>query len=323
MLSENDQILPAPPIELTAIPDVELKSDFMAYHRGQPLVLPDFYPSYVGQRYDPDQVNAYCVPAVDWTREFDEPVVFVSNWSMQTYGHFLLEVLPKILLYKTLRTAGMRAKLAFPSDAAYVSVIINQILQPDEIIFYQSTQETLRVPLAIFPSVPVSESFHLHSWYASAIWNFAAGIAHAERQKKLPGPRLFLSRQHVTGFRTLSNEAEVFSVASDYGFELVHPQELQWLEQVAMFFAATHVIGADNSALHAAMFCRPGTKIVSLGRVHNIQGAIASVFGHAIGYVMPSVGHLGAWTAGGSPQFYEVDATELRWRLDTLMRYSA
>jgi capsular polysaccharide biosynthesis protein len=290
----------------------------MVYRGDQPICDSALFPPYLAKFYEAVIAEDYfAFPQVDDVRSIDEPVFCVSHLNMRTYGHFLLEVLPKLLLARELWRLGFRVRVAFPTDAPPVSAIVELLLDGDQLMTYESKSERLRAPLAIFPSLNGGPK--QHGWIVSAIWQLAAGLSLFHTPASISGKRLFLSRQHVGGFRTLANEAEAFSIAAQYGFELVHPQERRWDDQVRMFFHAGHVIGMESSALHGAMFCPPETSVIALGRVNGIQAAIAACFGHRVGYVMPSEGTISPeWTPGAQRQTFRIDTRELKRRLDMI-----
>ena len=160
----------------------------------------------------------------------------------------------------------------------------------------------------------------MHDLFVAAIRMLTFEFAHAPAALKVPGPRLFLSRSKWKGYRTLNNEAELFAVAAEYSFELVHPQDIPWPDQVRMFYRASHVISAYDSALHGTLFCPAGTKIISLGRVNGIQEAIGDSLGHELGFLNPVQGELTLVdpSVPPKPQFYEISAAELRRRLNSI-----
>lgn len=77
--------------------------------------------------------------------------------------------------------------------------------------------------------------------------------------------RLLISRKSFQQ-RQLINEAEIAEVMRPLGFEIIYPEALTFLEQVAAFHSAEIVVGSSSSALTNGLFCRPGTQI--LGLIH-------------------------------------------------------
>jgi capsular polysaccharide biosynthesis protein len=253
-------------------------------------------------------------------RNVGVPAFCVSHFQMGTYGHFLTEVLPKVLLARALQRAGLKIPIAFPSDAGAASTIVAMLCGPDGLLQYESRRECLSLSAAVLPSMMMASSHRMHDIFVAATRMLALEFALAPSAPKVPGPRLFLSRSKWEGGRTLNNEAELFGVAAAYRFELVHPQDLPWPDQVRMFYCASHVISAYDSALHGTLFCPAGAKIISLGRVNGIQEGIGDSFGHELGFLDPVLGELTPFdpSVPPKPQFYEISSAELRRRLDSI-----
>lgn len=306
------------PVELRPYRDVELWSDYMPHTANGPICDTDVYRPYVARYFANRPADRF--PAVDRLRCIDEPVFVISHFNMSTYGHFLLEVLPKLLLARALRRSGMPIRIAFPDDAPRVPAL-NSICAADDLVTYASRRERLRMPLAWLPTQMTSLRHHLHRSFVALLKALVVELRVDGETHPLPGPRLFLSRaRHRRSFRRLRNEAELYAVAADYGFHLVHPQEWSWPDQIRMFDRATHVIGEFTSALHNQVFSRPGTKIVSFGRLNPIATSVAASLGHEVGYLFPLGGvrikYERGWT---TEQVFDIDAAELRRRLDRLM----
>lgn len=309
-------------IQVHAFSDVELRSDYMLYQEGTtPILGFDLYPDYVKRWYDEGHIKRFGFPTTEYYWTEHEPAFVVSNFNMATYGHFLLEVLPKLLLAKALRRAGNAAKIAFPGDVAWATQIVKTICEPSELVTYESKKEMLRLRAALLPTRLTSARSNLHQLFSTLVRAFAleTGIKLA---KSGPRPRrLFLSRQkHPRSFRRLTNESDLFDVAKDYGFHLVHPQELPWLEQVALFDGATHIIGEYTSALHNHLFSPAGTRIVALGRLNRVVSAVGAALGHEVGFLLPKGGTQIQFRPGWTEeQNFEIDPVELRRRLDGVM----
>jgi hypothetical protein len=104
------------------------------------------------------------------------------------------------------------------------------------------------------------------------------------------GRRIFLSRRAFvdshTPARHFRQEEEFAAIAStEFGFEVVFPEQLPWPDQVALFMDAEAIVGEFGSGLHAAMFSRPGTRIVSIGFGNLTQSYIAALRGHELAYL--------------------------------------
>lgn len=307
---ENDFL---PPVRLVAIPNVELRADHHAYKDGDLVFMPGIQPNYVR---DYCEKGLLAPPLPGEIEEVSEPVFCVTTFTLPTYGHFLLETVPKLMLALHLREIGVAARIAFPSNAGLITEIAKAICPPDSLLLYDSARVSLRLNVSLHPSLLVHYPKQMH--------DMGVGFVRDLVQRFAPnapcGDRIFLSRQRwPAGYRTLTNEAELYDVAAAFGFRLVHTQEMAWPYQVRMFAGASHVISAYNSALHGAMFCPAGAAIIALGRVNVLQDGIAASMAHRIGYLAPSSGALSIYDPiAQQPQTYEVSASELRQRLESL-----
>jgi capsular polysaccharide biosynthesis protein len=301
-----------PPVRLVSIPDVEMRANFQAYRDGAPIFAHGLYPDHVKTWHDKGVLG--CLD-VEHVVDHDEPAFCVTTFPLRTYGHFLLEMLPKILLALALQEGGRNARIAFPSDAGAATEIVKRICPPESLLLYESRKERLRLRTSLHPTLLMQSQ--MHNLGVALVRLLTLRMALEAPATQTLGPRLFLSRQKwPVGYRTLANEGELSDVASDFGFQSVHPQDLSWPEQIRMFAGATHVISAYNSALHGTLFCPAGTRLFSLGRVNSFQDSVSASMGHHIGYLSPSVGELSRYDPlSPKPQIYEVSPADLRERL--------
>lgn len=77
------------------------------------------------------------------------------------------------------------------------------------------------------------------------------------------GRRIVLSRR---GFaqRQLKNEPDIVGTLERHGFEVVHPEQLTFAEQVAVYHSADVIVGSASSALTNCVFCCPKAKVIAL-----------------------------------------------------------
>lgn len=77
--------------------------------------------------------------------------------------------------------------------------------------------------------------------------------------------KLFISRKSVHAtYRALVNEDELCSALASLGYTIIEPQYLTFKEQVKLFNSARVVVGLGGAGMFNAVFCRPGTVIVSI-----------------------------------------------------------
>lgn len=308
---------PIPPVELVALRDVELRSDWMPYKEGRAIVSERIQPSYARHFYTDGHIELFRYPETKSVRRVREPVFVVSHFNMRTYGHFLFEVLPKLLLVKRLHAAGWRFPLAFPRTQPAFTAIVRLVCPEVRLLGYADGRETLALSLALMPSQMVSETGGLHEVFATGAKAMRDDLVlrGGEPSKR----RVFLSRKGLGSFRTLANEDDLAEIAAGCGFRRVEPQTLSWDAQVRLFAGATHVVGEVSSALHNTLFCRPSAKVVGLNWMAGIQSGIAAAAGHEIGYLPAKEGVVTTFRPGWTEtQPFEIDPEAFRRRLEQI-----
>jgi len=126
------------------------------------------------------------------------------------------------------------------------------------------------------------------------------------------GRKLFLSRRSITResagkYRALQNEDDVVAAAEALGFEICEPELLSIPDQIKLFSEAEIVVGLGGAALFNVIFCKPGTRIVS------IESSTAFVHGHAS--LFASLGHRFAFVFG-SQDITDPEPVHKRWSID-------
>lgn len=204
------------------------------------------------------------------------------------YGHFLIEILPRILLLKHIFDRSLPYPLLVPATLpSYIDEYLNYLFKD---VKYKIVKDNsnLRVKKLLIPSL-LSNNHIFHPFADCLFTNLVKVIPVATRKK------IYISRSNFrrsTDFRILSNEAELSNMLISEGFEIVQPEKLSCLEQMAIFFNADFIVGEAGSGLHNSIFSKFGTKIVSINYINGVQNFIARLRGQKIEYVTPTDGIL-------------------------------
>lgn len=84
-----------------------------------------------------------------------------------------------------------------------------------------------------------------------------------------PRRKIYLSRQNARGRRIL-NEAAILPLLSASGYEIVHAEQLSFIDQVNLFSQASTVISMHGAGMSNIVFTRPDTQVLELGSpLHN------------------------------------------------------
>ena len=252
-------------------------------------------------------------PACDTIR-IDGDCALVIHPNM-VYGHFLLEALPKLFLLGMLRDLGMRFTVPVSTRTpGWVRDFIDLYVPQNEILSYDMTTQNVVADRFIMPSM-MHTDHNFHPAFNLMITDLLsrAGVA-PPRRANTNANRIYLSRRQVRkGWHYLANEDAVERVMAEMGFTIVHPQTMSLPEQLAMCASADVIAGEYGSALHNAMFCRAGAKVISLNCINWYQSVIGRMRRHKIAYVPPSDGVFRTWRGRGKGDIdFEVDTTLLR-----------
>ncbi len=224
-------------------------------------------------------------------KAFDRPAIACMTPGLRAYGHWLLEILPRLWL----------ARLALGDEAFEAHAVLVDSTTPDwaygmmrtaagvldsQIVTYDRTRTLWRVENLILPGM-LHGDFRFHPWAA----RFFAALPDSGRTD-LPR-RIYIARSPETASRpganrrVTDNVKEIEAHLASLGIHAVHPEHLSWADQIAMFRRARLVVGEFGSGLHNAVFTEGGTRIVCLGFMNYIQSTIAALRNHRLALVAP------------------------------------
>lgn len=91
---------------------------------------------------------------------------------------------------------------------------------------------------------------------------YGSDLGHLPRRIYLSRSRL--EKRRTTKQRNADNERSAEEWFERNGFDIIHPQLLPLPEQIALCRNAQVIAGCDGSALHMAMFARPGARMLAI-----------------------------------------------------------
>lgn len=273
---------------------------------------------------DLDYVRSYLKAGTSswrWERRTDTvrevgTVICLLNFN-QEYGHFILEILPKLFSIRRMNAAGIAAPILWPTSApGYMLEIVRSVLPEQEIAFYDPLREEIRAGLAIFPgNMGIDHNFHPR--LEIDLEAYAASLPPC-----IQAERIFVSRSGLeqgSRFRRLSNAAELEALARRRGFTILQPEKLPHRAQAAAFANARVVLGEFGSGMHGALFSPAGTKVIACNWITGAQSKIANLRGHDLAYQMPADGRPRLFANTQEPDEFEIDLDDLEAKLDAVL----
>ena len=193
-------------------------------------------------------------------------VVLKQNWDAN-YGHWLVDTLPRVLSVAPHYDLGaVRFLLNPPPNDAMRDVCTRSMVlagaREENLVFDGSHPRT--VDHAIYPS-PISDApLVKHPAAIRFLRGFTAAPQVAAATDHAPHGRIYLSRNGF-GKREMLNEDQLLPLLLDAGYVVVHPEQLSFLDQVATFADATHVVGNMGAAFANLVFAAEGVHTLCIG----------------------------------------------------------
>jgi O-antigen biosynthesis protein WbqL len=230
------------------------------------------------------------------------------------WGHWLLEVFPKLFAIRELNRLGVAAPILLPANAPeYALGMIEDVLPGQQVIVYDPRTHKVNVGRLILPPM-LQHLYHFHPAFGAAVDAYAG----AARRQGSPR-RLFVSRAGLKtdwAYRELENEAEIEAAAAGRGFAVTSPERLPWREQLALFAGAEVIAGEFGSGLHNTLFSPRGAKVVALNWIGDTQSRLTNFREQDVGYILPDDGEPRVFHMERALQRYRIDPAEFGDRLD-------
>jgi hypothetical protein len=112
----------------------------------------------------------------------------------------------------------------------------------------------------------------------------------------------------------------VESLFRSLGFKVLHPERVDFAQQVSMYGQADVVAGSPGSALHNAVFMKPGALLVKVGNLRHRSAAVTNqLLCDELGGVRSEFLPFEGRVVDSDRRLGEVDIGRLRERLEGLL----
>ncbi|MCU1574781.1 MAG: hypothetical protein JWO93_2863 [Micrococcaceae bacterium] len=245
----------------------------------------------------------------------DRDYVAVKQTWDANYGHWLVDTLPRVInVQETMQLhEPFYVVSAGPSDAvrklhaetlALVGVSTKNLLHLDHRpVHFESL--IYATPMTIPPLVKSQRCI-------AVLESLASRLQLADQPTARPAvdkPRkLYLSRNRYTR-RRLINEEAIIPLLTARGYEVIHPETLSVGEQMAIFSAATHVVGNMGAAFSNVVFSPRTVKVFVLATETMMHDYFYDIVCHKSGNYVALQGSAGNKDEGLSADF-TVDVDE-------------
>ena len=224
-------------------------------------------------------------------KELNGEWVILPGAAYGLYGHWLVDFVPRLFNLISVSIDPAKCRYLVPNDLpAFAVAWLGALGVPgDSLRFYDPACDAIRIERALLPMGLRGASRASPLMADAARW-ILSRVQSGGAELDAHGRKIFLARSRWgNATRVLTNEAELAAIAGGLGFDIVHPERLSIVDQVRLLASADVIVGDYGSALHGALFCRPGTTVVALrgteGHPGFLQSGLCEVLGQDIAYV--------------------------------------
>lgn len=186
-------------------------------------------------------------------------IIIATQSNSSIYGHFLIEILPRVELVKGLTEEGyyLYTGIDYPVYAEALQLLGIKNKQ----ITDARKHPVIFVEKAVIPLFCLGGNRCFPDFAVNALQKIRTS-ALASTSFNL-GSRLFVKRSNQHSRSILNNE-DVENFLKLYGFVAVSPEKYSFVNQVSLFNHADIVVGEHGSAMLNCVFCKKGTKVFDL-----------------------------------------------------------
>ena len=204
------------------------------------------------------------------------------------FGHAITEQMSRLWAWPHAKRAepGLKAVMALNKDRELAKFEIALYgaagIDPSDLVLVRGPVKVQRL-LAATPML--SNPDYVHPDIRETWAKVGRSLASSAPARDYPR-RIFCSRR--TSKRACHNAAEVESLFSNHGFEVVYPEDFPLAEQAMIFRQAEVVAGFAGSGLFSLCFCESPKRVVMISSESYMarnEYLIASVLGHEIDVV--------------------------------------
>jgi SAM-dependent methyltransferase len=225
----------------------------------------------------------------------DEPIASVIGPGYLVYGHWLVDILPKLYLLHRAGIDTLGVKYLIPKDTPEFGVAFLRLagISDSQLIHFDPYTEVIGARHLILPTL-VHTNDRAHPLFPLAVEYLLSLIRRRHRIPTVAREHLFVSRQGVNYPRKLVNRAAIEQIAAEAGFKIYRPETFSLLDQLATFASATSIVGEYGSGLHASIFAPPEIAVFALRSNAMfpgfLQSGLCQVMNQKIAYILGAAG---------------------------------
>jgi len=217
-------------------------------------------------------------------RIVDAPCLVATGHGIAVYGHFLIELLFRLLIgrqaFFEVDTIPYRILLDFAAPRWLLMILEENFgIGPEHIEFFLPQHERVLLRHAFIPT-NIFQEYGINPFANNLIERLMERL---KIQTEVAQPsRIFIARGQfynpASPFRVCRNEQDLIDFAvKRHGFTSVKTETMSWKKQITLFRNAEIIVGQAGSGLHTALFSKPGSRLGSIGNMNFVQAEIGAL----------------------------------------------
>lgn len=236
----------------------------------------------------------------------------IWHYNCNTYGHWLLEAVPKILLIKKLSQYNASLKkipIVIPNNIKNFVLKQIEFYLPDfNIIKFDPINEIVNVNDLFLPAW--GEKYYYSDLVVDQFLKIRNSFFCDFSFEKIYISRRLNPRRRLPDFNSME------SIAIKNGFQIIYPENLTLQQQIRVFVNAKYIVGEFGSGLHNSIFSPEESKVISINYINECQSRIGNLFNQSVGYILSADGRrLGHVPTENDLQNFKIDLNEFEDKL--------
>ena len=263
--------------------DIDIKNDVVTVENGTILVSDSFQESGV---YD---ANGYLCPdsvllrgnvekpasthkKIKCSNYVDEPVVFLGgSYMFSHFGHFLVEGLARTWALLDKKYNKLKVVIFYETRQklpSFVRKMLNALGVPDEniLVIYKTT----KFSRVFVPVQAINGHIYMLPIMNKVFDKISANMSDTHYDTC---DKIYLSRSRMNDGRTFG-EKQIENIFEKNGYEIIYPETLPLEQQVYLASHSKEMAGTAGTALHLALFMKPGGRVIQIKRNSTISDNI-------------------------------------------------
>ena len=259
-------------------------------------------------------------------------IAIFGNGSFNYY-HWLIEILPAAFLSQRLGDEFQSYPFLVPEQYEEYSSFRDslEVFRAGRSVVAMRADRQYRIDDLVIIDSPVHGPFNLragiwpevndYSQNTSVLTAFREIILNALAVSSTTSEQnIFLARENT---RRNYNQDELIEIAKSFGFEVVFPENLTFLEQLQLFQSASLVVGASGAAWANMLFCKTGSRgltwVFPEYRGFCAYSNLAKIVGLDLEYLFPTADRTITSSGAAYSAEYRVDPELFQTALNNLV----